>query len=117
PFRVDSGTEITTFPAPLARQLNIPLPQRAAQGVIHQQTGLELRSGFLRVQVVGMDATEYVFPCLFLGDPNSSLSSYSPTSVPRNLLGLSGVIDKLRLLFEGDATPAAMHGYLVVEKR
>src|SRR5262249_6155234 len=117
PFRVDSGTEITTFPAPLARQLNIPLPQRAAQGVIHQQTGLELRSGFLRVQVVRMDATEYVFPCLFLGDPDSSLSSYSQTAVPRSRLGLAGVIDKRRPLLAAAATPTAMHGYLVVEKR
>ncbi len=116
-FRVDSGTEMTTFPAALAKQLDIPMPQRAAQGVIHQQTGLELRSGSLRVQVVGMDGTEYAFPCFFLGDPNLPLSSYPPTSVPRNLLGLSGVIDKLRVVFEGDATPTAMHGYLVVEKR
>jgi hypothetical protein len=44
-------------------------------------------------------------------------SSTTPGHRPRNLLGLTGVIDKLRLIFDGDAGPGAPHGYLIVEKK
>src|SRR5438309_541325 len=72
-FVVDSGTEMTTFHAARARQLNLPMPLQAVVGVRHNQTGQVFRSAYLRAQVVGMDATEYVFPCFFLGDPSSPL--------------------------------------------
>ena len=77
-FLVDSGTEITTFPAALARSLGLPLPLKASPGAVHAQTGLEIRSGFLRFQVVGMDATEYALACFFLGDPNTPPPPGSP---------------------------------------
>src|SRR5947209_5468888 len=63
-FLVDSGAEMSTMPAFLARQLDLPLPQKPAFGAVHSQTGLEIRSGFLRVRVAGMDPTEHAFPCL-----------------------------------------------------
>ena len=44
-FRVDTGTDLTTFPADLAKQLNVPMPAKAASGVRHVQTGQEIRSG------------------------------------------------------------------------
>jgi hypothetical protein len=62
-FRVDSATEMTTMPAAQAQVLDIPLPAGPVPGLLHAQTGLEIRAGVLRAQVVGMDATEYVFPC------------------------------------------------------
>jgi hypothetical protein len=109
---------MTTFPAYEAKQKGLPIPQQAAQGVTHEQTGLEIRSGFLRCRIVGMGPTEYVFPCFFLGDPNTSPSPGTPAArLPRHLLGLSGVVDQVRWTF--DATPAgaqAPHGYLLVEK-
>ena len=37
-------------------------------------------------RLVGMDPTEYLFPCYLLGDPNVRATR------PRNLLGLTGVI-------------------------
>jgi len=116
-FLVDSGSEMTTMPAWLARQLDLPMPQRAATGGVHRQTGLGIRSGLLRARVAGMDLTEYVFPCLFLGDPGTPVPTTKGPGVPRNLLGLPGVIDKLRLLFDGTPTPTALYGNLVVEKR
>ena len=58
-----------------------------------------------------MDATEYVFPCYFLGDPNSTPAR------PRNLLGLTGVINQIRLTFDGTTSLVAQSGVLVVEKR
>src|SRR4051794_21809733 len=73
-FRVDTGTDVSTFPAHLGKQLNLPMPIRAARGATHAQTGLEIRSGVLRFQIDGMDATEYVVPCFFLGDPDTAPS-------------------------------------------
>jgi hypothetical protein len=65
-----------------------------------------------------MDQTEYACPCFFLGDPDTPLNPNAPpTREPRFLLGLSGVVDKIRLTFDG--TPAgilAPRGYLIVEK-
>jgi hypothetical protein len=44
-FLVDSGTEITTVPAWLARRQNLPMPQAATRLARHAQTGLEMRWG------------------------------------------------------------------------
>jgi hypothetical protein len=108
-FRVDSGSEMTTMFAFLARQLNLPFPPKAVPGVVHHQTGLEIRSGILRVQVVGMDGTEYGFPCFFLGDPNTPPPPHlMPAVGPENLLGMSGVVDKLRIYSDGRPAPGAL---------
>jgi hypothetical protein len=58
-----------------------------------------------------MDATEYLFPCYFLGDPDAPLGK----SV--NLLGLTGVIDQIRFTFDGATSLLAPCGVLIVEKR
>jgi hypothetical protein len=117
-FRVDSASDMTTVPARKAKALGLPLPASAVPGITHTQTGLEIRSGYIRCRVVGMDATEYAFPCLFLGDPNAPPPPGTPQARrPRFLLGLSGVVDKLRWSF--DATPdgiRAPYGYLTVER-
>ncbi len=64
-FLVDSGSEMTTMPAWLAKQRDLPMPRKAATGAIHTQTGLELRAGLLRARIVGLDGTEFTFPCFF----------------------------------------------------
>jgi hypothetical protein len=117
-FRVDSGTEMTTMPAAQARVLDIPLPVNPVPGLRHAQSGLEIRAGVIRVQVLGMEGTEYAFPRYFLGDPNAPTSPAQTATVPRNLLGLTGVVDKVRVAFDGKpAGAAAPHGKLVVEKQ
>src|SRR5439155_4767986 len=117
-FRVDPGTEMSTMPAYDAHLLNLPMPLHPVLGAIHRQSGLEFRSGYFRARVVGMDQTEYVFPCFFLGDP---LAPPNPkvaiAALPRNLFGLSGVIDKLRIVFDDDPGPGAPYGHLIVEKK
>jgi hypothetical protein len=116
-FRADSASDMTTLPAFFAKQMGLPLPQRVAP-VRHEQTGLEVRSGSIRCQVVGMDQTEYAFPCFFLGDPDTPPNpKLPPAQRPRYLLGLTGVVDKVRWTFDG--TPAGLqapHGYMIVEK-
>jgi hypothetical protein len=115
-FRVDSASDMTTFPAFRAKQLGLPIPKNPAP-LTHEQTGLEVRSGYLRCQVVGLGSTEYIFPCFFLGDPDTPPAPATPPArVPRNLLGLSGVIDKMRISFDGKAVPPhAPYGHVIVE--
>jgi hypothetical protein len=55
--------------------------------------------------------TTYVFPCYFLGDPD-----VPPPTPVKNLLGLSGVINQVRLGFDGTWSPGTPWGILVVEK-
>jgi hypothetical protein len=108
-FRVDPGTEMTTMLAADARDRNLPMPRRPVPGL--NLLGQEVRSGLLRARIVGMDATEYVFPCYFVGVPNT------PVAKSRNLMGLTGVINQIRLTFDGATPIVAPHGILVVEKR
>jgi hypothetical protein len=114
-FRVDSGTEITTFPAYEAQQLGLVVPVRPAP-VQHEPTGLEVRSGMLRFRIDGMDQTEYVVACLLLGDPNAPPSPHaSAGTVPRKLLQPLALLEKLRFTME--KVPAGPpYGELVVEK-
>jgi hypothetical protein len=114
-FLVDSGTEMTTMPAWLAKRMDIPMPRKAATRAIHKQTGLEIRSGLLRARIVGLDGTDFNFPCFFLGDPDAPPSVSHPATRPRKLLGLSGVVDKVRILFDGRPMPAALYGNLILE--
>lgn len=107
-FRVDPGTEMTTMPASKARDLDLPIPNRPVRGLALR--GQEVRRGLLRVRIPGLDATEYVFPCYFLGDPNI------PGLDAKNLLGLTGVINQVRLTFDGTPSSGVPHGNLIVEK-
>jgi hypothetical protein len=107
------------MPAHRARQLGLPMPVQAAQGVRHRQTGLGIRSGYLRFRVVGMDPVEYTIPCFFLGEPHTPPDpSTPPGAIPRNLLGMPRVIDYLRIYGDGTARfPHAPHGMLIVESK
>jgi len=114
-FRVDSGTEMTSMAAALAKALDLPMPRNP---IVLDINGIrrEVRPGLIRAQVVGMDGTEHVFPCYFLGSPNATPDPNQPPVVARNLLGLTGVLDKLRILFDGTPSSSARHGVMVVEK-
>ena len=108
-FRFDSGTEMTTMPASDAKKRDLPIPRRPVPGLMFQ--GHEVRSGLLRARIVGMDATEYVFPCYFLGDPNGAVAK------SRNPVGLTGVINQVRFSFDGTPSVSPARGVLVVKKK
>jgi hypothetical protein len=114
-FRVGSGTEMTSMAAARAKALNLPMPRNP---IFLDINGIrrEVRPGPIRVQIVGMNGTEHVFPCYFLGSPDASLDPNQAPVVARNLLGLTGVVDKLRILFDGTPSPSARRGVMVVEK-
>ena len=114
-FRFDSASEMTTFPANQAKQDGIPMPQKAAVGAVHTQTGLEIRSGYLRFQIVGMDQTEYVTPCLFLGDPHARATGPSG-SLPQKLLQPLGLLDQLHFTMQRDPSAGTLDGELLIEK-
>jgi len=117
-FRVDSASDITTMPASVAKQLGLPIPAKACPGAVHVQTGLEIRSGLLRFQVVGMDTTEYVVPCFFLGDPDNPPAPQQPAIFPRKLLQPFGLLDQLRFHFDKYASSiGAPHGVMIVENK
>lgn len=107
-FLFDSGTEMTTMSAYEATNLGLPIPRRPVRGLTFR--GQEVRPGWLRARIVGMDATEYMFPCYFLGDPAI------PASDPRCLLGLTGVMNQIRMTFDGTYALGAPDGRLIVEK-
>jgi hypothetical protein len=114
-FRVDSGTEITTFPAYLARQMGLSVPTNPAPAR-HTQTGLAIRSGMLRFRIEGMDQTEYAVACLFLGDPAVPANPAQPATLPRKLLQPFALLGELRFTEQKDPALGSPHGELVVER-
>jgi hypothetical protein len=116
-FRVDTATDVTTFSAYDAKQLRLPMPVQASPGATHTQTGLEIRSGYLRFQVSGMDATEYVTTCLFLGDPDTPPNPTQPATFPRKLLQPLGLLGQLRFTMDKNSNDGTLHGMLTVEKK
>jgi hypothetical protein len=116
-FRVDTGTDLTTFPAHLTKQLDLPMPVRAAAGAVHVQTGLEIRSGILRFQIAGMDPTEYATPCLFLGDPDTPPRPGNPATFPGKLLQPFHLLDQLQFTLGKDPAVGSLYGELIAEKR
>jgi hypothetical protein len=116
-FRVDPGTEMTSMPAALARSLDLPMPINPVPGGLDiSGVTREVRSGLLRVQIPGMDVTEYVFPCFFVGDPSAPVDPNQPPRLPRSLLGLTGVVDKIRIVFDGTVAAGFPHGRVTIEK-
>ncbi len=114
-FRVDTATDLTTVPAYNAKQFGLPMPPMAA-GITHLQTGLAVRSGYLRFQIIGLDATEYVVPCFFLGDPDTPPMGL-PGKLPRNLLQPLALLKQLRFTLDDNSTSSAPHGLLIVETK
>jgi hypothetical protein len=116
-FRVDSGTDITTFPAYEAKQLGLYLTPHPAN-VTHEQTGLEVRSGQIAFRIDGMDQTLYAVPCFFLGDPGAPPAPGTPRGqLPRKLLQPLHLLNVLK--FSTDKNPAsigAQYGELIIEK-
>jgi hypothetical protein len=116
-FRLDTGTEITTFFAYHAMFLGLPMAANASSGVTHTQTGLEIRSGILRFRIVGMDQTEYATPCLFLGDPSVAPAPNRPATFPRKLLQPFALLNHLRFGIAKDPGVGSLYGDLVIESK
>jgi hypothetical protein len=116
-FRLDCGTEITTFPAYWAKQFDLPMPSSPSVGTVHIPTGLEIRSGTLRFRIDGMDPTEYYVACFFLGDPDTAPDPRAIATFPRKLLQPFSLLDRLRFLMDHDPASAMLYGHVIVEQK
>src|SRR5262249_2934522 len=105
---------MTSMPASLARSLDLPMPKNPVRAGLDVSGGRrEVRAGLIRARVDRMDPIEYAFSCYFIGDPDARFDPNQPPSFPRTLLGLTGVVDKIRILFDGTPTATAPHGLMV----
>jgi hypothetical protein len=121
PFRVDTGADVTQLAAATAKALGLPMPQQGMLVPVTTAAGpavVTLRSGLLRFRIPGMDPVEHVVPCHFLGDPDApALTEAVPATLPRSLLALAGVAEKLRFTFDGTPSPPNEPvGKMVVER-
>ncbi len=116
-FRVDTGAEMSMMSAYEAKQLGLPMPRQTTSGAVHNQTGLPFRSGLLRFQIVNLDPTIFVVPCLFLGDPDVPPDPARAAAWHRELLQPFQLLDQLRFTIDKDPAAVLPYGELVVEKR
>ncbi len=56
-------------------------------------------------------------PRMLSPEPELRMMSPEPPAIRPRLLGLTEVIDQIRLIFDGTLTPLAEKGILVVEKQ
>jgi hypothetical protein len=119
-FRVDSGSDISAMPAWHAKALGLPMPLTSTVVNLNLAMGQQtviVRSGIPRIKVDGLSPKEHVISCHFRGDPDIAPPTTSPAALPRNLLGIAGVVDKLRITFDGSLTSlTASFGVMVVEE-
>jgi hypothetical protein len=116
-FRLDTATDLTTMGAFEATQRSLSVPPTAASAAVHQETGLEIHSGYLCFQIVSFDQAEYVTSCLFLGDPNTPLAGQQPSSLPRKHLQPLALVDRLRFTFDKDPATGSPYGDVTIEKK
>jgi hypothetical protein len=111
---------MTTLPAATAKKYGLPLPREPVKGIDRTTPAGKqpemIRPGLLKARVVGLDDAEYCLPCYFLGDPDAEVTEEGRESLPSNLLGLTGVVDKLRIMFDGTPGPGGAYGFVILEK-
>jgi hypothetical protein len=71
----------------------------------------------LRFRIDGMDPTEYVVSCYFLGDPNIAPKPGMPALFPRALLQPLALLDYLKFTMDKDPASAAIYGEVIIEKK
>lgn len=111
-FLLDTGANFTTIPLAEARRLQLAVPPRTitlevrtAAGMVRQQ----VHPGRISVQVPGLQGHTFTWPCHFVDTPGQA--------APVALLGLSGVLNDLRLTFDGTYALDARYGVLLLEQR
>jgi hypothetical protein len=108
--RVDPGSGMTTLSAARAVDLGIPFPHKALMLTVETAAGpVTQRRHPVRivVRIPGLDSREFDWPCHFL---------QASGNAPQPLLGLAGVLDDLRITFDGTYSPEAPYGRLILEE-
>jgi hypothetical protein len=110
-FPVDSGSSITTIAIADATQTGIAVPAQVVNLDVTTATGKtrqRRRPGRISVQIPGLEGCRFVWPCHFI--------EYQ-TTPPTSALGLAGVLDDLRIIFDGSYALEAPYGWLILEER
>lgn len=110
-FIVDPGCGITTMPRLEAEENGIPLPPRNSikEIGVRSSTGSgvqRVRLGQIGVRVPGLSSRIFFWNCHFVEPPHAPYMS---------LLGLDGVLNDLRLIFDGTYSIESPYGQLIVE--
>jgi hypothetical protein len=110
-FIVDPGCGISTMPRLLAEENGIPIPPRNTIKEISVRlstgTGVQrVRFGQIGVRVPGFSGRIFFWNCHFVEPPHAPYMS---------LLGLDGVLNDLRLIFDGTYSMESPYGQLIVE--
>jgi hypothetical protein len=111
-FLVDSGSSLTTIAVSRANTLGLIVPEKVvtlnvqtAVGRIQQRR----RPGRITARVPGLPGRQFFWPCHFVEDAGGS--------PPISALSLTGVIDDLRITFDGSYSLEARYGWMLLEPR
>ena len=110
-FLVDSGSSITTIPVPRAQGLGLALPSRVDSVEIQSAGGIILqrrRPGRIKLRIPGFNGIIFDWPCHFV--------EHESSSPPISALGLAGILNDLRLTFDGTYSLDARYGFLQIER-
>lgn len=109
-FVVDTGANFTSVPVAEANRLGITVPARVvtlevrtAVSTVNQR----VHPGHIQVQVPGLDGHTFRWPCHFV--------EHGQGVDPTSMLGLSGILNDLRLTFDGTYSLDARYGVLLLE--
>ena len=110
-FIVDPGCGITSMPRLVAEEHGIPIPARTTitKISVRSSTGSSVqrvRLGKIGVRVPGLSGRIFYWNCHFVEPPHAPYMS---------LLGLDGVLNDLRLIFDGTYSIENPYGQLVLE--
>ncbi len=110
-FIVDPGCGISTMPRLVAEENGILIPPRKTikQISVRSSTGSSLqrvRLGKIGVRVPGFSSRIFFWNCHFVEPPHAPYMS---------LLGLEGVLNDLRLIFDGTYSMENPYGQLILE--
>lgn|SRR5262245_21129230 len=109
-FQVDSAANVTSIPVTRARNSRIAIPAKTIEINVRTSAGTvrqRVHPGRITVRVPGLPGGDFSWPCHFVEQAGD---------VPTALLGLSGVLDDLRITFDGRYSADAPYGWLVLEE-
>ena len=110
-FLVDTGACLTTLPVELAQELGIPFPRRKVDVPVVTGAGRirQVRhAGRIRVVVPTWGSEEFDWPCHYVEHEGRRLTP---------VLGLTGVLDDLRITLDGTYSLEARYGMLTLQRR
>lgn len=110
-FTVDPGSNVTTIPVSVAKDYELFLPEKSIPCQIKTATGLairQVRAALITVRVPGLDGRDFMWPCHFVDA--AAGDDLNP------LLGLGGVLNDLRIIFDGTYAQEAPYGRLILEE-